>query len=150
MRQTVFLLLIVFFASCGSEGNTEETKEAMPNTPESVARTWQKYVDTDQFEEAAALSTPRAQEWLVMIENFLAGLAPEETAEEINTVFTEFNCVENGNIARCGYIIKEEGEFFRDTFILYKIDGQWKVDVPEEEEEEEGDLDGFIDSLLVQ
>jgi len=152
MKNLFILILIVFCSSCGSDTAQDATAKlssSLPNTPEAVARKWQEYVDLDKFDEAARLSTPNAKEWLLMIEKFLEDLPPEESGEVYLTNFTEMNCVENGNIARCGCLIKEEDEIIADTFILHKIVGQWKVDVPEEvTEESEGNIDEFIDSLL--
>lgn len=147
MNRFSILLLLISFLSCNNE--PQKKVEQLPKTPEATARLWQKYVDTDQFEKAYPISTPRAQEWLQMIEIFLQGLPPEETAEVVNTVFREMSCSEKGNIAKCGYIIEEEGELIRDTFILHKVNNQWKVDIPEEAtEESEIDIQEMIDSLL--
>ena len=152
MKNIFFFLLIAFCWSCGNDTAQDaaaKLNQPLPNTPETVARKWQEYVDLDKFEEAAKLSTPNAKEWLLMIEKFLEGLPPEESGEVFLTNFTEMNCVEKSDVARCGCLIKEEDELIADTFILHKIDGQWMVDVPEEvTEETEGTMDEFIDSLL--
>ena len=152
MKNLFLFILIAFCWSCGSDTTQEEAvklAKPLPNTPETVTRKWQEYVDMDKFDEAAKISTPNAKEWLLMIEKFLEGLPAEEAGEVILTNFTEINCVEKGDAARCGCLIKEEDELIADTFILHRINGQWMVDVPEEEtEESEGNIDEFIDSLL--
>ena len=152
MKNLFVLILITFCWSCGNDAAQDAAARLalpLPNTPETVTRKWQEYVDTDKFDEAARLSTPNAKEWLLMIEKFLEDLPEEELGEIILTNFTEMNCVEKGDAARCGCLIKEEDELLADTFILHKIDGQWMVDVPEEvTEESEGNMDEFIDSLL--
>ncbi|MGK0363636.1 MAG: hypothetical protein ACI85O_000689 [Saprospiraceae bacterium] len=153
MKNLFVLILIAFCWSCGSETAQDAAAKLtppLPNTPETVARKWQEYVDLDKFDDAAKLSTPNAKEWLLMIEKFLDGLPAEEAGEIILTNFTEMNCIEKDNAARCGCLIKEEDELIADTFILHKIDGQWMVDVPEEviEESEGGSIDEFIDSLM--
>ncbi len=152
MKNLFVLILIAFCWSCGNDAAQDAAARLalpLPNTPETVTRKWQEYVDTDKFDEAARLSTPNAKEWLLMIEKFLEDLPEEELGEIILTNFTEMNCVEKGDAARCGCLIKEEDELLADTFILHKIDGQWMVDVPEEvTEESEGNMDEFIDSLL--
>lgn len=150
-RPLFYLLLITLCWSCGNEAtNTDNnTPQQLPDTPEAVTRLWQQYVDEDRFAEAVPLSTPRAQEWLQMIEKFLEGLPPEETAEIIRTEFTQMSCTENGDTAFCACVIKEEEELIPDTFQLQRIGGQWKVDVPEDlTEESEADMEGFIDSLM--
>jgi len=152
MKNLFVLLLITFCWSCGSDTAQDATANSpkpLPNTPETVTRKWQEYVDTDKFAEAAKLSTPNAKEWLLMIEKFLEDLPAEESGEVFLTNFTEMNCVEKDDTARCGCLIKEEDEIIADTFILHKINGQWMVDVPEEvTEESEGSIDEFIDSLM--
>jgi len=149
MKNLFIFILIAFCWSCGNETSQNTEAKPLPNTPETVARKWQEQVDLDKYDEAARLSTPSAKEWLLMIEKFLEGLPEEELGELVLTSFTEMNCVEQGDIARCGCLIKEEDELIADTFILHKIDGQWMVDVPEEvTEESEGTIDEFIDSLL--
>lgn len=147
MKNLFFFIIIVFCWSCSNE--TPQIAEALPNTPETVTRKWQEYVDLDKFDEAEKLSTSNAKEWLSMVEKFLEDLPEEEMGEVIMTDFTEMNCIEKGDTARCGCLIKEENELSADTFILFKIDGQWMVDVPEEvTEESEDNIDEFIDSLL--
>lgn len=152
MKNIIILLLIASCWSCESDTAQTNAPEVLPNTPETVTRKWQEYVDKDEFRKAAALSTPNAKEWLLMIEKFLEGLPQEE--EEVSVVMTQFaemNCLEESTTARCGCLIKEEGELIPDTFMLQKIDGQWMVDVPEEvSEESEGNMDAFIDSLLLE
>jgi len=152
MKNLFYLSLIALCWSCGSDSAQDaaaKVSNSLPNTPETVARKWQEFVDLDKFEDAAKLSTPNAKEWLVMIEKFLEGLPAEENGEVFMTNFTEMNCVEEENTARCGCLIQEEDELIADTFILHKIDGQWMVDVPEEvTEESEGNIDEFIDSLM--
>lgn len=149
MKNLCFFLLLILTVGCASEPENTTVAAALPNTPETVTRQWQEYVDTDKFVEAAELSTPRAREWLLMIEKFLEGLPPEETAEIYRTDFAEMSCTETGNAAACACVIREEGELIRDTFILQKINGQWAVDVPEEVTEEGAEeVEGFIDSLM--
>jgi len=149
MKKIIVLLFVISCWSCESDTAQNNTEE-LPNTPETVTRTWQEYVDKDEFDKAAQLSTPSAKEWLQMIEKFLEGLPKEEEdASIVMTQFTEMNCIEKGMTARCGCIIKDEGELIPDTFLLQKIDGQWMVDVPEEvSEDSEENMDAFIDSLL--
>lgn len=155
MKNLFFFVLIALCWSCNSDTAQDDAaklNQPLPNTPETVTRKWQEYVDTDEFTKAAKLSTPNAKEWLLMIEKFLEGLPQEE--EEVSVVMTQFaemNCLEESTTARCGCLIKEEGELIPDTFMLQKIDGQWMVDVPEEvSEESEGNMDAFIDSLLLE
>ncbi len=148
MKNLLCFLILLGIVGCASE-TENKTAAALPNTPETVTRQWQEYVDTDKFVEAAELSTPRAREWLLMIEKFLEGLPPEETAEIYRTDFAEMNCTETGNTAACACVIREEGELIRDTFVLQKINGQWAVDVPEEVTEEGAEeMESFIDSLM--
>ena len=152
MKNLFFFILIAFCWGCANDTEQDATvnlSKPLPNTPETVARKWQEYVDLDQFDDASRLSTQNAKEWLLMIEKFLEDLPAEEVGEVTLTNFTEMNCVEKGENARCGCLIKEEDELIADTFILHKIDGQWMVDVPEDvTEESEGSIDEFIDSLL--
>ncbi len=107
-------------------------EKELPNTPETVAKQWQIYIDNNHFDKAKTLSTKQAIEMVDMIQSVLYTEIEEEV--ESNTVFKEMICTEKGNKAICTYIIIESGEEIQDSFFLQKENSQWLVDVPEEEE----------------
>lgn len=152
MKPYYFFCLLFLLGGCNSDtADNNAAQKALPNTPETVARQWQEYIDTDKFDEATELSTARGKEWINLLKKFIEGLPIEETAAIIQTTFTEMNCIEEGDFARCGYILEEEGELIKDTFYLNKVNGQWLVDIPEEVTEGiETEMEGFVDSLILK
>lgn len=140
------ILCSLLFATCNNEPDAEEAPP-LPNTPESVVRTWQQYVDRDQFADARKLSTPEAISNLNAIETILKSFTDEEPPDTMQMVFLEMNCREAGNRAVCHYAIEEEGEKIRDSFILKKISGQWLVHIEENPYSPDGDLQDLFNSI---
>ena len=55
MKNLFVLILIAFCWSCGNDAAQDAAARLalpLPNTPETVTRKWQEYVDTDKFDEA--------------------------------------------------------------------------------------------------
>ena len=125
MQKIIYFLLILSIVACASE-------KELPNTPETVAKQWQEYIDNNHFDEAKELSTEQAIEMVNMIQSVLYTEVEEEV--ESNTVFKEMICSEKGTKAICTYIIVENDEEIRDSFFLQKENNQWLVDIPAEEE----------------
>lgn len=127
----------LFFLSC-------QNTEPLPNTPESVSKQWQEYINNNQFPEAKRLSTPNAKEWVSWLEKMLI---QEEPGEELPPpVFLQMNCNESNNKATCLYLQQDAGEAYRDSFFLLKINGQWLIDIPEEDLE----MDETMEQLFNQ
>jgi hypothetical protein len=121
------LLLFVFFLSFCNNPSTKQPAEKLPNTPETVSRKWQTYLDHNELEKVAALSTSNMQGWLA--ENKAILLADSHV---YRTHFLKMNCKETGDKATCYFLIREEGELIEDIFVLKKINGQWLVDLEED------------------
>jgi hypothetical protein len=129
----VFFLVLFFFSNCVSD------KKQLPNTPEKVARQWQSWIDSSQYQLARELSTPTTIEWIDWAEETL-----KESGEEKEilkpAVFLSMQCSETGDKAICDYLMDDEGYQYRDTFYLQKINGQWLVNIPEEDLIESNEL----------
>jgi len=118
--------LFLFLISCSNEPNVPQ-KEPLPNTPETVSKKWQFLLDNNKIEQVAELSTESTKEWLK--ENKELFLSDTQVYK---TQFVKMDCREDGDQAECIFIIKEEGEFIEDIFLLKKVKGQWLVDIEEE------------------
>ncbi len=118
----VFVLLLI---NCSNEPSNS-TNESLPNTPETVSKQWQLYLDNNEIEKVATLSTTTTREWLT--ENKALLLSDTQVYK---TEFVKMNCDSTGNKATCKYTIKEEGELIEDVFLLKKVGGQWLVDLEE-------------------
>ena len=144
-RFLLLLGILVFLCpNCSNEPTTAT------GSPEEVARQWQRYIDSNEFEKAKAISTDRAKELIDMIASILF-----EDAEELElppTQFLKMNCTEWGDSATCVYQIDADGEVVIDSFRLLKIKNRWLVDMAEEEpmleEDEVEELFNDLDDLL--
>jgi len=132
-----FLASLLLILSC-------QTAEPLPNTPETVSRQWQEYINNNQFAKAKTLSTPNAKEWVNWIEKMIVVEEPGEALPP--PVFLEMNCKVLGNKATCLFLQEDAGEQYRDSFFLFKINGQWLVDIPEEDLE----MDETLEQLMNQ
>lgn len=128
------LFLILFFFACA---------EDTPDTPKEVILTWQDYMDINDFESAKKLSTPEGQKVITNIEELLT--MDDEPIPIDTTDFISMVCVEKDSIAVCRYSERLKGEVFRrgnelirleeeivsDSFVLKKINGNWRVNLSE-------------------
>lgn len=128
MLKRYILVLISTFClySCASEPS-----EPLPNTPETVVKAYQKYLDENDFKAAKKLSTKDERQRLDMIAQMLEDEPLDSTL--MNTTFLKLDCKATTESATCYYTIKEFGELFSDSFLLVNQRGQWLVDVIEEE-----------------
>ncbi len=122
-----------------------QTAEPLPNTPETVSRQWQEYINNNHFAKAKKLSTPNAKEWVTWIEKMIIEEEPGEVLPP--PVLLEMTCKEMGNKATCLFLQEDAGEQYRDSFFLFKIDGQWLVDIPEEDLEMDETMEQLINQM---
>lgn len=133
----IVFIFVVFCTACENDAPADQstndvlTNEPLPKTPEGVVRLYQKYLDANKFVAAKRISTPKEQERLHMLEEIISGDLLDSTL--VQTVFIKLECKENGNKATCLGLYKEDGETYEDEFKLTKINGQWLVDITEEE-----------------
>jgi len=127
-------ICLLFLLACQQqEKKASALVEPLPNTPETVVRQYQALMDSNRFERAALLSTPDGKAMLNMLAEIMAGDPPDSSI--VHTHFLDLNCViEEDNTARCNCLLRDEYEEYTSQFKLLKIDGQWLVDIPEEEE----------------
>ncbi len=123
-RYLLLILVAAFVWSCQSDEN-------LPNTPETVVRAYQSYLDKNNFKAAKKLSTKAERDRLKMIAHMLEDEPIDSTI--MNTNFLKLDCKEAGDKATCYYTIEEFDELFSDSFLLVKKRGQWLVDIIEEE-----------------
>ena len=120
-------MIVLFLQSCNNTPSNQAEKNLLPNTPETVSKQWQIYLDNNEIEKAATLSTILTQAWLAENKELFLN-----DSQVYQTNFVKMSCIEEGIKATCTYTILEEGEFIEDFFLLKKIDGQWLVDLEEE------------------
>ena len=88
-----FIATILMIACTNS---TPEPPKVLPNTPETVARQWQDYVDQNKFEAAKELSAPNASEWLQWVSETLTEEILKEDTFPPGKILG-MTCVENNN-----------------------------------------------------
>lgn len=136
MRHYLILgLLSLLLFSCQDEPKDAEAEALMaplPNTPEAVVREYQACIDSNRFERAALLSTPEGKDMLSMLAEIMAGDPPDSSI--VNTQILSMNCTTVADTARCQCQLKDEYEAYQSLFKLIRMEGQWLVDIPEEED----------------
>ena len=130
------LLSLLLFSCQNDPGDTTDADlmAPLPNTPETVVREYQACIDSNRFERAALLSTPDGQDMLSVLAEIMAGDPPDSTI--VHTQILQINCTTVVDTARCQCQLKDEYEEYQSLFKLIRIDGQWLVDVPEEDDVE--------------
>lgn len=121
--------LLALFCFCLLAACAEKEVEDLPNTPETVVRAYQKYLDKNNFRAAKKLSTKAERDRLDMIQHMIEDEPSDSTITDTN--FLTMTCKERGKNAVCYYTI--EGFDFDDSIQLVNQRGQWLVDVTEEE-----------------
>ncbi len=133
MKIAPYLLCCCALATFWSCKN--ERHQVLP--PEEVIRQYQGFIDVDRYEDAKALSTPAERERLDALAEFMAGMPADSTV--IHTIFHRINCREMADGAVvCDCVMEDEEGEYDAVFQLVKINGTWRVDVPAEEEPEDG------------
>lgn len=115
-------------------------------TPEEVVRQWQSHIDNNEFQEAVKLSAPRTVQLLSWMEALLADMDADSAIT--HTELLDLTCKAEGDKAVCHYSLEDEGELYRDSFILVRIKGKWLVDLPDEPIiEDQGELEELFDVM---
>ncbi|MFZ2899785.1 MAG: hypothetical protein WA004_14250 [Saprospiraceae bacterium] len=115
-------------------------------TPEEVVRQWQSHIDKNEFQQAKELSAPRTVQLLSWMEALLADMDADSVIT--HTELLDLSCREEGDRAVCYYALEDEGELFRDSFILIRMKGKWLVDLPEEPAlEDQGEMEELFDIM---
>ncbi len=129
--------------------NCASDKKDLPNTPESVARQWQLWIDNNEYLLARELSTSNAIEWIDWVEETL-----KRDGLEVDTFpptqFLHMRCTERGNLASCLYLLDDNGFQYQDSFYLKKINSQWLVDIPEQDLIEDDMIENLFKELQKQ
>lgn len=139
----LFLLGIVFFViACGDQVSSETQQdiaptEEYPKTPEEVVRRYQAYVDSNRFELAQSLSTPRSAPLHEMMADIVADTPSDSSL--IHTEFVRLECSVQQDTAICSCLLRDEYEEYESEYILVQVDDRWLVDLPDEE----GDFELF-------
>jgi hypothetical protein len=124
--------------------------QAPAASPEEVLRQYQAHIDKNEFDAAAKLSTPANRAWL----SDLAAIISAEEQEGESVLYTKFiNIAANGRgdtlLLDC--TLQDQYEIYSAVFRLVRLNGQWRVDVPQDEVYIDFDLiDEIPDTLLRQ
>ncbi len=139
---SLFHIIPILFAltSC-KQGEPE------PQKPEEVLKQYQAYIDKNLFEEARGLSTPAGQQWLAELEAIISNEQTDSTV--LDTRFLSLSCEGAGDTLKCSCVLEDQYERYTADYRLVRLDGQWRVDAPEEDIIIENDiLESVPDSLL--
>ncbi|MEZ4994875.1 MAG: hypothetical protein R2824_30940 [Saprospiraceae bacterium] len=139
----IMATLLIFLTACGgnvsseTDTTTAAVQDTFPSTPEGVVRLYQSYIDSNLFAQAQRLSTPRSAALHEMMAAIVADTPSDSSL--IHTQFLTLNCVLQQDTAVCNCLLKDEYEEYASEYILIKSNGQWLVDLPDEE----GDFELF-------
>lgn len=128
--------LVLITAACGGNVSTDTTAESaeamkIPRTPEEVVRQYQAYVDSNQFDLAQKLSTPRSAPLHEMMATIVADTPSDSSL--IHTQFITLECNIQQDTATCNCLLRDEYEEYESEYILIRMADRWLVDLPDEE-----------------
>ncbi|NJK83711.1 MAG: hypothetical protein HC912_07720 [Saprospiraceae bacterium] len=146
MIKFTYFSLVLLLLACATETNPIDS--TLPNTPEAVVRTYQAYLDKNDFEKAKTLSTEAEKNRLNAIFNIISSEPSDSTI--FSTIFLEIDCKTEEDKAACACLVEDFEEKYRDTFHLVKIKGQWLVDATQDVFNIESDVmfDDFIKDMM--
>lgn len=136
MYRIGLIFLVVNIWACTGDSTTAATQIDL-SKPEAVVKKWQSHIDNNEFDAAKKLSTPAAQEWIDFIAEVMKLDGEDDTI--MATVFESINCEVAADSAMCKMVIREEEELFDDKILLRKLSGQWKIDIPAENLDDQGE-----------
>ena len=136
------MIITVLLWSCGSE-------ESMPpRAPEEILKEYQGYVDKNRLEKAKVLSTPAGQAWLDELKAIVEEEQPDSTL--FHTEFLSVSCAGQGDTMLCQCVLEDQYERYTSDYHLVKLNGQWRVDAPQDEIQIDNDLIEHLPDSLVQ
>jgi hypothetical protein len=132
MRNITAAALFLAFFACKKSDKTqalqpqqlaEPTKIELPNTPESVVRTWEEKINKNDFTIARLLSNGSTLEFV----NSLAESDVIEHSDTVNSEIVSIQCSEKGSTAHCDCILKDESGKTAFKYELVRNNGQWML-----------------------
>jgi len=128
---SILITCFILFGSCASS-----SEEAKVNTPSSVARIWlENYYHHNDYDLAKRYSTA---ETVAMIDTIKGMIFPDqENTEPLPFKIENVRCKQSkGSLtAECTCTYKEDKTSFTEKLILVQKDGQWLVDVIDENDD---------------
>ena len=127
----LFFFIVLFYTGC------QPTPPAP--TPEEVLKKYQAHFDNNEFEAAKKLSTELGKEWIDAISPLI--IADGQTNSILTTTFHKINCQSEVDTTICQCQLEDDNELYEATFKLIRVNGEWLVHAPEEDESIEYDED---------
>ena len=123
MRNTIIiaLLLMLLLNACSTES---KQKEALPNTPETVALSWLEHYYNNRFDEATLLSTDKTK---IMIDTIKEVVFTDAEAS-VSFKISDLICTTKNDTAFCNFLYQEGDLEMEDELLLLKLKDQWLVD----------------------
>lgn len=134
MRFIAVLLMSVLLGGCQGDPAVAGAKGS-GRTPEWTVRRYQSLVDQNAFEEAKKMSTPAERERLDQLEAIMVGESLDDAV--LTSDFLSINCREEGDTAYCRCVVEDPYERYELVYKLVYSKGQWLVDAPEDDGNEE-------------
>ena len=132
MRNITTAALVLTFFACKESDKpqvfqpkqiTESIKIELPNTPESVVRTWEEKINKNDYSFARLISDGDMLDFV----NSLAKSDDIRHLDEANSEIASIKCVENGNRASCDCILKYDSGKTAFKYQLVRNNGQWML-----------------------
>jgi hypothetical protein len=138
MKIKLFIILLILSCSFACKKNQDENTTDTPieqllqeNTPESTVKSWQYFMDNNDFDQAKEIANEEAKEFLNEIKHFVLN-TPEDTIKS-KSQFLKLKCTEAVERATCITTIKDLSfdETYLDTFQLVYKDSKWLIALDE-------------------
>ncbi len=141
-------IIVVYLSLAGCQTDSEKSDgddHQMPdqiiikepeNIPDEVFIAWQQALDLGRFNEALKWSTPATQVWVGVLKDLAASSEPSE--KESLTKIESIQCKIIGDTAFCMFAEEREDMLQLDSVRVVRINGTWKVDLPDRIGEQNG------------
>lgn len=147
---TVCLLLCTFL-SCGNFENEKSSREKQTVSPEQFIRQYQKWLDTNDFENAAKYATSEEKSRLDDLKKFVFKTQETLDSSLLQTSILGISCLPEKEYTICICKMKDQFEMYDITFYLKKSNTGWLMDAPPEEAKiyQDEELQHIMDSIFM-
>jgi hypothetical protein len=146
-------LLSVLFLRCDkyeSKKNSLSVQQTI--SPEQFIRQYQKWLDDNDFENAAKNATPEEKSRLDDLKNFVFKTPETQDSSLLQTVLLGIRCNSEKLHTVCHCKMKDQFEAYDITFYLMKSNHGWLMDAPPEKGQiyqQEEELQEIMDSIFM-
>lgn len=148
---TTCLLFFTFLSCSNFENEKNSQREQLMVSPEQFIRQYQKWLDTNDFENAAKYATSEEKSRLDDLKKFVFKTQETLDSSLLQTSILGISCLPEKEYTICICKMKDQFEVYDITFYLKKSNSGWLMDAPPEEAKiyQDEELQHIMDSIFM-